>query len=124
MLNSEILSGPEDQVVAPGDLVYFSCHTWGINFQWYINGSIVFTGDRENYEAQGFEFIDVTLSLTDNESNNTIIVTAYQFNNNTNIKCVVTRQGRLDDVRNGTLIIASETCTYTHCTIIVLACRL
>ena len=111
MLNSGILSGPEDHVVAPGDLVYFNCHVRGINFLWYINGNIVYIAQRMDYRPRGFEFIDV--SITDNEYNNTIIVRAYQFNNNTNIKCVVTRQGQPGDVRNGTLIIASETCTYT-----------
>ena len=101
-----IFSGPDDQVVAPGDLVYFHCHARGTSVKWHINGTIA--SPKREYEQMGFRFID--RQLPNGEHNNTIVVTASKPINNTQIECTV-REFVGVIAEAGTLIIAGEWCT-------------
>ena len=101
-----IISGPEDQVVAPGDLAYFHCHASGTSVKWHINGTIA--SPRSEYERMGFQFIDQQLSSGPGaEYNNTVAITANKLINNTQIECVV-REYAVEITEEGTLIIAGK----------------
>ena len=105
---SEILTGPQDQIVIPGDTAYFICHARGDSVYWYINNSD--PHPQSVYEARGFSFSYIELPVPRNrpeEHNNTITVEAHPSNNNTRIAC--TAVGSFSNqhaFQEGTLIIA------------------
>ena len=107
---SEILTGPQDQIVTPGDTVYFICHARGDSVYWYINNSD--PHPQSVYVARGFSFSYNVLSAPGNgpeEHNNTITVEACPSNNNTRIAC--TAVGSFSNqhaFQEGTLIIAGN----------------
>ena len=107
---SEILIGPQDQIVTPGDTAYFICHAQGDSVYWYINNSD--PHPQSIYVARGFSFFYNVLSAPSNgseEHNNTIIVEARPSNNNTRIAC--TAVGSVSNqhaFQEGTLIIAGS----------------
>ena len=95
-----ILSGPRNQTVAPGEIVYFNCHGRGTSIAWYINGS---QPDPQSYRDRGFNFTYMLLDHSHEpirEENNTITVVAQPSINNTRIECRVQEQahGTHDDV--------------------------
>lgn len=108
------MTGPQNQIVAPGDIVTFNCHARGNNVYWYINGHY---GDPEVYnEARGFTFTMNEIPRSHNEleeHNNTITVEARQSNNNTLIVCTASgfTHGQ-QDYREGYLIIAGSCMCY------------
>ena len=81
-----ILSGPQTQVVAPGDIVVFSCHARGDSVYWYINSRDPYP--QSVYEERGFNITYTEIPRPSNEleeHNNTITVEARLSNNNTRI---------------------------------------
>ena len=97
-----ILSGPHDQSVAQGDIVYFNCHAQGTSVTWHVNGSVPYP--QNTFEARGFHFTYITIIPYSQdqlgEKNNTITVVAQPAINNTRIKCIAYGQahGPNDDV--------------------------
>ena len=103
------MSGPHNQVVAPGDIVYFRCHARGssVSCIWHINDTV--SSPRRHYNEKGFQFTDQQLST--GECNDTLMVTAHQFNNNTRIKCIARVYGQQDAIEVGNLLIAGNNST-------------
>ena len=101
-----ILNGPDTQVVAPGSIVYFVCHAQGNSVNWYINGSYA----DQSHAAKGFNVSYTQISGNSNELgeyNNTIVVEAHPFNNNTIVSCIATANVHGQQaLQEGTLIIA------------------
>lgn len=86
-----IMSGPQDQIVAPGEMAYFNCHAWGDSVYWYVNGNDPYP--QSDYERRGFNFIYTEIPRPFNEleeHNNTIIIDARSSNNKTHISCTAT----------------------------------
>ena len=85
---TDILSGPLNQTVALGEIVYYSCHARGLSVYWLINNIIP---NPEAYKSRGFTFItEEILAPSSNELgeyNDTLIVEARPSNNNTRIAC-------------------------------------
>ena len=108
VMHAEIISGPQDKAVAPGDNAHFNCHARGDSVYWYINGS--YPDPQSDYEARGFTFSYVEIPRPSDEleeHNNTITMEARPSNNNTRIACTaggwITHQHAYQE---GTLIIA------------------
>ena len=108
LLFAVILTGPQNQTVAPGEIVTFNCHARGNSVYWYINGHYA---DPQVYnEARGFTITNTEIPRPRDEleeHNNTITVEARPSNNNTLITC--TASGFIhgqQDFREGRLIIA------------------
>ena len=102
--NAVIISGPQTQVVAPGDFAYFYCYAQGSRVYVYINSSDPYP--RAYYVAKG---INVTYNSNNDEHNNTIIIEARPSNNNTRIACTASGQIHGQSAfQEGTLIIAGE----------------
>ena len=104
------MSGPQDQIVAPGEIAYFNCHARGDSVYWYVNGNDPYP--ESNYADRGFNFTYMEISRPPNEleeHNNTIMVDGRPSNNNTVISCTATGwvYGQ-HAYRTGTLIIAGK----------------
>ena len=85
------MSGPQDQILAPGETAYFNCHARGDSVYWYVNGNDPYP--ESAYTSRGFNFIYTEIPRPSNEleeHNNTIIVDARLSNNNTRISCTAT----------------------------------
>ena len=71
-----ILSGPHNQTVAQGEIIFFNCHAQGTSVVWHVNGSIPYP--QSAYEARGFNFTYVTVTPYSRdwlgEENNTVAV--------------------------------------------------
>ena len=101
----EIISGPEDQVAIPEEIVYFSCHARGTSVSWYVNGHTPVP--QEEYRNRGFEFFYE--DLNNGEMNNTAIVVAHPAYNNSIITCTSRIFGQPDANQDGQLFIAGNT---------------
>ena len=114
------MTGPQTQIVAPGEMVYFKCHARGDSVYWYVNSRDPYP--ESDYVARGFIFSYVEIDRPSDEleeHNNTITVEARPSNNNTRIAC--TAAGWVygqHAYQEGTLIIASMkteyACMCTH----------
>ena len=110
-----ILTGPEIQIVAPGEIAYFICHARGNSVYWYVNRQD--PGLRESYYMdKGFTFSYQETDHGSNvleEHNNTIIVEARLTNNDTEIACTATGTvTNQHDYQIGRLIIAGSYNTF------------
>ena len=102
------MTGPETQVVAPGEIVYFNCHARGDSVYWRINYNYA---DRDRDAARGITY---TYNETEHpseldEHNNTIRMEARLENNDTLVTCIAI--GWINNQharREGTLIIACK----------------
>ena len=83
------MTGPQDQVVAPGEIAYFNCHARGYSVYWYVNGRDPYP--QRCYEERGFIFtyiVEISRNSSElEEHNNTIAIEAHLSNNNTRISC-------------------------------------
>ena len=104
------MTGPQDQVVAPGETAYFNCHARGDSVYWYVDGNDPYP--QTPYEVRGFTFTfnEISRPSTElEEHNNTIAIEAHLSNNNTRISC--TASGWIygqHAYREGRLIIAGK----------------
>ena len=94
-----ILSGPNNQTIAQGEIAYFNCHARGSSVAWYINGSLAGPWSDEFREFSFTYVILVPHSRSQlGEENNTIHVVAQPPVNNTRIKCKA--QGQAHDTQD------------------------
>ena len=104
------MTGPETQIVAPGEIAYFKCHARGDSVYWYVNGTDPYP--EQPYEARGitFNYTEIPRPSSElEEHNNTIAIEARPSNNNTRIAC--TSSGWIygqHAYREGHLIIAGK----------------
>ena len=103
-----ILTGPEDQIAAPGETVYFNCHARGDSVYWRIDYNYPHPDDA----ARGITYTYNEIPRPNNEleeHNNTVTIEARPENNNTLVSCVATGQiSNQQDRRDGHLIIAGK----------------
>ena len=104
-----IITGPETQVVAPGDIAYFNCHARGDSVYWLVNSRD--PSPESEYVARGFTltYDEIPRPNELEEHNNTIAIEARLSNNNTRISCTssgwITGQHAYNE---GWLIIAGK----------------
>ena len=112
-----IMTGPQTQVVAPGETAYFNCHARGDSVYWYVNRT--YPHPQADYIARGFNFFYDEIPRPSNEleeHNNTITLEARPMNNYTLITC--TASGHIhgqQDFQEGYLIIAGRDYMITYC---------
>ena len=104
-----IISGPEDLILAGGDVATFNCHAQGDSVYWLIDGRNPQRSEVE-YNARGFNFSFQFISHDNalDEYNNTVQVKTNPNNNSTRITCVVYIYRQPEVTQGGTLIIAGE----------------
>ena len=85
----------------------FNCHATAdsVGLYVYINGTML---SRSSELYAEFNFTNQILSNT--QFNNTISFIAHPSHNNTLFRCRIQVHGRRDDIRSGSLIIASKSC--------------